>query len=368
MFTINLDRLNWKNSENIIVNNTDTSAIVEDVSDGLTYYADKYIITKFSIKTGNIVTYNDMKYLIISQIDRNKGINRARIRECNYSINFNFEGNIERVSSIINSVSFDIETNTIFSFETGKIILYINTDTFVDTGQRFIIMGSAWKVVGVDRTKQGLLILHCEKDLFGSTDDKENEIADRWKYEEQVTYTLEVEQGSIINLSEGDSLQLNIVAKRNNEVVENPELVFIVDNTDVCTIQENGLITAITEGETNIIILYKGIEVVVKVIIEEMEDSFTYTLSGSSQLRLNQTLTYTATKYNNDIPVNTTFTFSIDPLGNSNSIASIESTTNNTARVKGSSDFGDIGKYFKLIALEDGVEVAKMTIQVLGLF
>ena len=137
------------------------------------------ISTTSEIKRGDLINWDNEYWLIISEIGHKrytyyKGI----IQRCNYNIKFNFKGTIKQFPAIVDSRVFDVETNQYLSIPAGKIVVTMpnNADTDnITLGQRFISMKQAWKVTGIDRTKNGLLILHCDLDTITASDDVVNE-------------------------------------------------------------------------------------------------------------------------------------------------------------------------------------------------
>lgn len=183
-----IDNIQWKKSENVKVNGTNTSAIIEDADNTLTYFADKYIVTKYPLSTGDIVEYAGIKYIIISQIDRNiegrdenKYNYRARMRQADFNIKLIIDGEVKIIPSIIEGMKFDILDGQVISLSDDGIIATIKAYEItnkIKKEMRFIKLGQAWKVVSIDKTKKGLITLFCDADVFGANDDKENEIAD----------------------------------------------------------------------------------------------------------------------------------------------------------------------------------------------
>lgn len=236
-----LNNLNWKDSEVILINNTETSAIIKDASDVLNYYADKYLITKYPIKTGDIVNYNGIIYIIISQIDRNKDNFKARIRQADFNIKFNFDNEIKEFPAIIESKVFDIVEGRYITLPEKKIIATLKDDTETSKiieGKRFIKMGNAWKVVGIDKTRPGLLILNCDFSEFNTDDDKENEIADYVAPTEPESpvgdYTIEIAGETEIRLGETKTYTATI--KNNGAIVEGKAVKWTIENKGSPTI------------------------------------------------------------------------------------------------------------------------------------
>ena len=180
--------IQWQNAENVIINNISTSSILEDASDVLNYFADKYIITKYPLSTGDLVEYAGIKYIVVSQIDRNienrkeEQYNyRARIRQADYKIKIVIDGKVEEIYTIIEGQKFSIVEGQFFNFADDKIIVTLQADEIasqITKNMRFIKLDNVWKIVGIDKTRMGLITLFCDVNTFSNNDDIENEIAD----------------------------------------------------------------------------------------------------------------------------------------------------------------------------------------------
>ena len=179
-------QIQWQNAEQIKINNIDTSAIIEDADNVLNYFADKYIVTKYPIATGDLIEYAGIKYIITSQIDRNienrnkKQYNyRARMRQMDYSIKIVLDGKVEEFDCVIEGQRFSIVEGQYLVSSADKIIVTLKDDIDIVKGMRFIKLNQAWKIAGIDKTKKGLIILYADVDLIDSNvDDLEEEIAD----------------------------------------------------------------------------------------------------------------------------------------------------------------------------------------------
>jgi len=182
--------IQWQNSENVKVNNIDTSAILEDADSVLNYFADKYIITKYKLATGDLVEYAGITYIVVSQIDRNyenrkvSQINyRARIRQADFNIKFIIDDELEIIDSVIEGQTFTIAEDKLLDYSTDKIIVTIqdnNISSQLKKEDRFIKFGRAFKAIGIDKTKKGLITLICQETGLSHNDDMINEIANRW--------------------------------------------------------------------------------------------------------------------------------------------------------------------------------------------
>jgi len=209
-----IDFFLYEKGEGIMLNGAEQVALVMDAVDKLTYYDDKLIRCKCQLKTGDIVEYNNLKYIIISQIDKDENSYRARIRKSSYRIAFNWSGNIKWFDCLEESKVFDITTGTYISYASGNIYVTVqnNSDTRnIDISQRFYVTNQPFKVAGIDKSQEGLIKLNCALDSISTQyDDVENNIVDRWKYETGHSYTLALSNGDAVNVLLNDIISLNV--------------------------------------------------------------------------------------------------------------------------------------------------------------
>ena len=182
------------------------------------------ISTTSEIKRGDLINWDNENWLIISDIGHKRySYYKGIIQKCNYNIKFNFQGTIKEFPAIVDSKVFDVETNQFFSVPAGKIVVTMqsNVDSEnINIGQRFIKMKQAWKVTGIDRTKNGLLMLYCDLDTITASDDVVNEVANAGDY----VYTIEITNGEIASIQEASTLQLNAQVKLNDNELKRSNL------------------------------------------------------------------------------------------------------------------------------------------------
>ena len=313
------------------------------------------IATKEEIKRGDLINWDGGNWLIISEIGHKrytyyKGI----IQRCNYNIKFNFQGTIKEFPAIVDSRVFDVETNQYLSIPAGKIVVTMqsNVDSEnINIGQRFIKMKTAWKVTGIDRTKNGLLILWCDLDTITASDDVVNEVANAGDY----VYTLEITNGETSSIQEGSTLQLNAVVKLNGNVVTNKAIIFSCDNTLVATVDETGLITGISAGDCIITAslaenpsVYDTIYITVTALPQH---NYAVTISGNTSIVKNYTATYTATFTDNGLPISeqSEFWLTADDGVSTTTLATIQSQdpVANTCVVKAGNALGYVKLWVK---------------------
>src|SRR5665648_1109316 len=247
-----MDFFLYEKGESILVNGVEQIALVIDTVEKLSYYDDKIIRCKFQVKTGDIIEYNNLKYIIISQIDKNANSYKARIRKCNYSIAFNFNGDIKWLDALIETKVMDTDTNQYMTLASGriKVSLQDNSDSRdIILSQRFINTGRAWEVLGIDKASIGLIILTSDLTATITDDDLVNEIADRWKFEIVHTYVLSINNGSAMNVSLNDIAQLNINVTDNGIAMNPlPALTYVSSDQNILAVDNSGKLMGINSG------------------------------------------------------------------------------------------------------------------------
>ena len=231
--------------EDVKINNIEIQAVITNANTPKnTDYDEKFISTITEIERGNLIDYNDANWLVINQIadSRYNSKYKGLMRKCDYSILFNFEGNILEFPVLIDSKLMKVSEDKYFILPDGTIMVTLqeNTDTNnIAIDQRFIKLGYAWKVTGVDKSKKGLIILTCEQDLISGTDDMVNEIANLGSY----TFVVTINNVEPITLTVGDTRQLDVTVTRNGTAVQNPSLIYSSSDTNTISVSETGIIS-----------------------------------------------------------------------------------------------------------------------------
>ncbi|HHV73433.1 MAG TPA: hypothetical protein GXX41_02045 [Thermoanaerobacterium sp.] len=296
--------------------------------------AKNYIITLTPVKTGDIIEYNQKKYLITTENNeiRYNKYYKAKIEYCNYSIKFKIQSEVKEFDAIIDSKTFDVQSNQYIELPSGKIIVKIqdNSDSEnIVLGNRFIKMGSAWKITGIDKTTKGIISLICDLDQFNTSDDIENEIADAFLNH---TYEIIINNGDALNMNVNDTVQLNVTCKDNNAVVSNPVVTYSTNNTSIATVSNSGLVTAIGSGSAIITVTYQNVSDTITINVASATRPMAIVGSDTLNSGYNQTYTIKYTDTNTTV-TDKTFNFSL-----SNSNASIVSKTSNSVTLQYKAD------------------------------
>ncbi|GAA0723622.1 hypothetical protein GCM10008905_16460 [Clostridium malenominatum] len=320
---------------NIIVDGNEKIGFFKEYDDKLDSEDNKYIITNVNVlKQGSIINALGHNWIVVHKPQNYyKNYDKGAIRLCKYSIKFNFNGEVKEFPSVIDTGTQGIINNTGFNIVDGKIMLVLQENEItkkIKDGQRFIKMGYAWKVTGKSSENEGLIYIFAEKDMFNNNDDKINEIADAFENNTH-NYTLEIlNTEKIIKVNE--TLQLNIIAKDNGVVVENPSLIYMSSNSSIATITETGLITAIGAGSVTVTVKYNNVERTLNLIVESAEgiketeikmlneeNNIMY-LNESNKIQLNYQI------YKNGEPV-TVESYKVDYYSSDETILTVEEKT-----------------------------------------
>lgn len=170
--------------ETVTIDNVEQKAIINNAK--IDDYEEKYIYTLDSIQRGNLIVYNRKNYIIASDVTEGKFYKKAIMRKCNYTIvvagekvckivgHNDFGEPIEEchtnesisVPVIVDKYAFKVDDPAPIRVPDQQIIVTMqenetNKSKFT-VNTKFDVMGQTWKVIDVDKTRTGLLILTCE--------------------------------------------------------------------------------------------------------------------------------------------------------------------------------------------------------------
>lgn len=335
--------------ETVLMGGEEKIALVRDVQDKMHYYDDKIIRTPFPIQTGDLVVYQNNKWLVISEVDRDKKSYRARIRKVNYHINFVLNGDLYTFPIIIEGFSAGLDEGRSIVLQDGKILVTMPVDEnvkLINVDKRFITMGKAWKVVGLDRTRRGLIILHCDLTQFSNYDDRENEIANT---DQLASYGIQfIQEQTTIPL--GQSLTYSVQVIKDSVVIEGMELLWQSSNEEVATVT-NGTVTTHQLGNATIKVSLMDFPLVQAIkeieVIEDQTEVITYQFWSANTDGSNKSYStfsvengkekmFGVEKYSNGeiASTNDAYTFELDPNGTPSSAYTYMVLTNETVKIK----------------------------------
>lgn len=337
----------------------------------------KYFFTNSILNQGDVIEFNNNKYLIIQKQENtnNSYYNKYVVILCNISFKLNFKGEIKEYFGKAKGNIFTINENVSspVSFATGNINVLIPNIKGNVIDLRIIKWNEAFKIIGDDRTKTGLLNITLEKDILISSDDKENEIPNRWDYEKNYKYEFEVIPIEM-TLQEGETKEIKINVKENDKTVEIPMNVKS-DNDNI--VVKNNNVTAVKSGNSIITISFIGKDKKeysknIKVNIKEKPlappvEKVEYKLTNNMGIKVKRfnTNTFVAHKLNNGEEIPTKFDFSIDYNGVSSSYLKLIIVDDKTAKIKNNKCTN--GEKIYLIVKENDKEVIRQEIYLINM-
>ncbi|MGG4000743.1 Ig domain-containing protein [Anoxybacillus kestanbolensis] len=169
--------------ETVIINNVPKKCIVQNAKIG--DYEDKYIYTLSNIQRGNLILHNEKNYLIISDVTEGKQYKKAIMRKCTHTIRVMIqEGQQILIGTtpwgeeqykttdpvyddfpcIVEQEKIVIEGSQIKTSDSEILItLQDNEHTRkIKVNDVYEVAGARYKIVHINYTKSGLLIIKCE--------------------------------------------------------------------------------------------------------------------------------------------------------------------------------------------------------------
>lgn len=365
--------------ELIHLNGVQQIALIRDAVDKIQAADEKIIRVATPIHTGDFIDYRAERYLITSEIDQNVQSYRGRMRKCNSNIAFNWSGNVKWFDAIVEGKSFSVDAGKVISMPDGKIHVYLqdNADTRdIGLNQRFYNTHQPFKVAGIDRTNKGILKLSCILDIISVSDDLDNNIADRWKYEITHTYALSIDNGTTANVLINNTLKLNCTVTDNSDLISNPTITFISSDPNVVSVDNQGKVMGIQAGQAMItakLTYHPTVQATIQITtVQALTHIYTISITGNPTIKIGQIASYVSHIYDNGTEVlDQSVQWSLRNQDNSTPIMGniIVSTGNSvTVKVGGQSTF--VNKYIVVTATltSDPSITIEKTIQIKSLF
>ena len=319
----------------VLINGIETRALVTNTSIK-TDYTDKYISTLTEIKQGDRIEHNGLYWLIVSEVngkryEKYKGV----MRVCNHIIGFKINNEPVCIPVIAYGSSIGVTTNQYISIPKNEIILTIQKNEVTEQikiNDTFVKWGKLYTVEGIDLTLPGLMHLHCSQSLSS------NNVEFICTEAGDINYTpwyITIEGETEL---EPDNTYSYIAKVYDGNGIEHDYLKVIWSVSDGAnsTIDQEGKLTAYTSGEN--ITIYATLaetNIVGQLQVSIASQSITYSITGANEITHGYSANYTASKLiGGTADPNAVFNFSIDYLGNSNSIATLTVINNTQCSIK----------------------------------
>lgn len=232
-------KINGKDSKALINNNT----MSKDNDD-------KTIICFDKLEEGDIITCNDVEYIIISMIAdiRYKQYYKGIIRPINYKFKlglFDKEYKIQECKAYIEVVKFKInETSQNFPVSLDENYIYLPKNEFninIVKQNRIMLYKKAYEVIGINLNLGNLLMLQVKETLVNENDNIELGVCDYWKYNKKPTEPVDPPVDPPTDDEIGIYVENDAPFKKNTTVYINTKTKELVEysfvgNHDRCTL------------------------------------------------------------------------------------------------------------------------------------
>ena len=273
-----------------------------------------HIPMEINISTGSLVDYENAKWLVTGSIDDIQAYKSAGIVRCNNTLKYYDQNSIlHQIPCIVESnVRFQdlrLEETKFITLPDDKITLriaYSDITKNIKRDQIFKLFDDNYKVISVNKvTEPGLIVLKLEYEI---------------QEQPEYSFSIEILNGSEIDIQENSTLQLNVNVLVNGELVSpTPNLTFTSNNELIANVNENGLVSVYDViGSCVVTVSLESDSSVSKDIninvIEDVKNNYTYEIIGNSEIIKGYLQNYIAKKYNNGILVEgAEFTFNVIP-------------------------------------------------------
>ena len=264
------------------------------------------------IDIGTTFVLKDKPYVVTSRDGDESDIFYTSIAikcDTSFTVFSNAEGRYVSVPFVTLSDKYTLSSNSSISMVSGAVIIYTGDNSYsreVEVNENYYNYGGYYEVANTFYNN-GLAYVYMTREA-----------------KPQDRYTLSYNGVTSLDMKDATTYQLSYTAIKNDVVVDNPTLTYVSSDDTIATVDGNGLMTLLKQGnvtitatwtdgnnttcETTIDITNSGVEP------EPTPTTGTLTISGTESLRCGITRTYTA-KYTdangNDISSNYTSVWTI---------------------------------------------------------
>lgn len=247
----------------------------------------------------------------------------------------------------------------------SKLIKFADINSDNNKFTRFILQSLPYRTVSINPHVNtilgtGYLSIQVKSDQLRDGDDIINGIA-----ENNSDVAIQIQNGDALTIGEAQTVQINTLVTVNGIQIDSPIVTYTSSDEDIATVDSNGLVTTITSGSVTITANYSTVSDSIDITVTAVvADNYTVEISSSNgvtdAIRVGEQLSFEAVSYNNGIEYVNIGAWSVLADDGvtllSSSIISVTSTVDNIITLKCSSDFANIGTYFKLKYVDSNAE------------
>ena len=191
------------------------------------------------INIGTTFVLKDTPYVVISRDGDESDVYYTSVAvKCDSTLTVYVSGEgYVTVPFVTMNEAYSTQENTVISLVDGTANCYTGLNKYsqnIKVNDAFYAYGGYYKV-GNYFWNNGLCYIYMTRETMP-----------------QDNYTLTYDGDTNIDMSTTNTYQLSYLAMNNLSIVDNPTLTYVSSNTDVATVDENGLMTILSTGETTI--------------------------------------------------------------------------------------------------------------------
>jgi uncharacterized protein YjdB len=265
------------------------------------------------IYAGDIVFWEGQNWLIVVKDDMTDVYHKGAMSKCLAPLKWLNANSLPQETWF----TFRSDNLTNFGVDQGRyldvtnerrhLLIPSNIESFqIAKDKRFIIDNRAWKVVAVDRLKQGLIYLVLQETEISAADNLIDGIAD---YHGSIAnYSVTILNGENFSIQANQTLQLFAEVKNYDAIVER-NIIWSTSDPAIATVNESGILSAHANGSVTVKAtleidpnVYDTATVTAQFTVV---DNYSIELDGTLDIINGMSKTYTATVKNNLIVDNT---------------------------------------------------------------
>ncbi len=263
-----------------------------------------------TISIGDLIVWDSENWLC-TDADTVEIYVRGIIEKCDDYLRYlDSAGVLVEVPCIINDrILMNVEENRYYILPDNQVWVIVgNNDesAAITVDQRFLLGNNAYKVVAIDNiTKPGITTFKLHTDSIIQNDNKDLQIADY--YSNLRTYSITILNSDSVEITLGNTLQLEVECTNNNVLVTSPNVTYslVTGVTGVVSVSASGVIFADALGSGSVVVNYNEATDSINIdVVAGIVENFTYNLLASiepsSELKYNQTKIFNAYKYDSN--------------------------------------------------------------------